>query len=130
MKRVHSEYPTLRTCIFRPYGKGKGPVFYLGMYATPRTDSRGQTTIGYVLSQGAGMSRGLGIIFRGEDFHGSPLHADDSDETVACLMSFLTLRPGDTDPDYFANYTDAQRAFCEQHAEALSLEVMNRYGEV
>jgi hypothetical protein len=36
------------------------------------------------------------------------LHADDSLETVASLLTFLTLRPGDTDADYFAGYTPAQ----------------------
>jgi len=44
-------------------------------------------------------------------------------------MSFLTLRPGDTDDEYFAAYTEAQRAYCGQHAEALHCEVLARFGE-
>jgi hypothetical protein len=53
----------------------------------------------------------------------------DSDDAVKSVMGWLTLRPGDTDSDYFADYTAEQMAFCEQHAETLGCEVMARYGE-
>ncbi len=42
-------------------------------------------------------------------------------------MGFLTLRPGDTDPDYFEDYTPEQHAYCDAHAEALSCEVSARF---
>jgi hypothetical protein len=45
------------------------------------------------------------LIFEGADFHCSPLHAIDSDETVAGLLSFLSLQPGDTDPESFSSCT-------------------------
>jgi len=61
-----------------------------------------------------------GLVFEGADFRASPMHAIDSDATVRCLLGFLTLRPGDTDDEYFADYTDKQRAFCQTDAEALS----------
>ena len=44
-------------------------------------------------------------------------------------MGFLTLRPGDTDPEYFENYTQEQKEFADQHAEALAVAVMDRFGE-
>lgn len=68
-------------------------------------------------------------LFEGDDFGASPLHAVDSDETVAALMGLLTLRPGDTDPDYFADYTPEQLRFCTEHAETLACEVEARFGE-
>lgn len=52
-------------------------------------------------------------IFRGADFKPAPLCADDSDETLRGLLGFLTLRPGDTNAEYFADYTDRQREFAE-----------------
>src|SRR5690349_15058841 len=61
------------------------------------------------------------LIFEGDDFHASPLHAIDGDATVAGLLAFLSLRPGDTDPDYFADYTSEQMAWCRRRAEYLSL---------
>ena len=64
-----------------------------------------------------------------EDFAGSPLHADDSDETLRALIGFLTLRPGDTDPEYFEHYTERQRQFCDQDAEALSIYADELCGE-
>lgn len=116
----------LRTVKLSPYRKGQGPTFTLAMATNGATDSRGQTTIAYCLSMREnGFTH---LVFIGADFHGSPLHADDSDATVAALLGFLTLRPGDTDPDYFAAYNEAQRAFCEQHAESLANEADRRFG--
>ena len=110
----------LRDETFHPYtDASRLPSFRLVMWATPRTDCRGQTIIGYRLSQIG--REGDETIFCGEDFAGSPLHADDSDETMRALLGFLTLRLGDTDREYFANYTERQLAFVEQHAEALSM---------
>jgi hypothetical protein len=80
----------------------------LRTWDTGRTDSRGQTRIGYALADAGG-----DVLFRGRDFCASPLHADDSDASVRALLGFLTLRPGDTDREYFDGYTAAQRAFAE-----------------
>lgn len=59
-------------------------------------------------------------LFTGEEYGCAPGHAIDSDEALRALLGFLTLRPGDTDPEYFAEYTEAQRAFCDGDAEELS----------
>jgi hypothetical protein len=119
----------LRRVILRPYLKGAGPVFTLETFATARSDWRGQTKIAYRLLQRDPGSRRPRIIFEGSDFSGSPMHADDSDATIASLLGFLTLRPGDTDRDYFEAYTPEQLEFCEQHAETLSAYVGDRFGE-
>ena len=123
---LKTHYSPLRTCRFSPYRQGMGPHFRLQMWATDRTDERGQTVIAYDLRQYETGQTPIRL-FSGEDFCGSPLHADDSDQAVASLMGFLTLRPGDTDADYFAGYTDQQREFCDQHAETLSAECDNRF---
>lgn len=53
------------------------------------------------------------VLFSGEDF-GVPRHeAIDSDAVVRSLLGFLTLKPGDTDRDYFQDYTPEQLAWCE-----------------
>jgi hypothetical protein len=67
-----------------------------------------RTRIGYELCGPDGAR-----IFRGADFRCSPLYAIDSDDTLRGLLGFLTLRPGDTDGEYFDGYTPAQRAFAE-----------------
>lgn len=90
--------------------------FELLMFDTGKTDARGQTTIKYTLHDRDE------LIFEGEDFHCSPLHADDSDESVAALVSFLTLRPGDTDLEYFLKYTERQLEWCQSdRCEELSM---------
>lgn len=52
------------------------------------------------------------IIFQGRDFFPSPLIAIDSVQTIYALLSFLTLRPGDTDKEYFQDYTPIQLDWC------------------
>lgn len=91
------------------------PEYELKVWDTGRCDWRGQTVLGYEFSDHQG------TIFAGEDFSGSPMNADDSDETLICLLGFLTLRPGDTDAEYFANYSDVQHHFAAYHAEELSI---------
>ena len=43
------------------------------------------------------------------------------------VMSLVAMRPGDTDDEYFADYTPAQRDWAEEHGEALSCEAQSRY---
>jgi len=112
----------MRTDFFSPYRPGKGPEFKLILFDTGRVDHRGCGCIAYELYEGTARFSGKDkLLFSGDDFYGSPLHAIDSDESMRSLLSFLTLRPGDTDPSYFEHYTAGQREFCDQHAEALSM---------
>jgi len=111
----------IRLARFRPYRKGQGPTFSLALYELPGQSER----IGYTLRQ---HDRGkTAVIFDGRDFRPSPLHAWDSDETVAAIMGFLTLRLGDTDREYFDRYTAEQIKFRDTHAETLACEVYSRF---
>ena len=49
----------------------------------------------------------------------SPLDANDSDATVAALLSFLSLQPGDTDREHFEDYSLRQMQWVEGHADEL-----------
>lgn len=119
----------LRRVTLRPYLKGKGPSFTLTTWESDKYDPRGmgRYKIAYHLTMCE--NRRTTTLFSGDDFAASPMHCIDSDEATGTLLMFLTLRPGDTDADYFAGYTPAQLAFAEDHAEALQLEVMSRFGE-
>jgi hypothetical protein len=72
--------------------------------------------LGYRLTGPDGM-----VIFEGEDFGCPGSMSIDSDATLRNLLGFLTLRPGDTDEEYFANYTPAQLAWAQANGEELSL---------
>jgi hypothetical protein len=77
--------------------------FRLEMWDTFRTVRGGpQERLAYQLFDGER------LIFQGDDYGCSPLHSIDGDESVAGLLSFLSLREGDTDPGYFDNYTPDQ----------------------
>ena len=117
----------MRTVRFSPYRKGMGPTFTLKLYDIGGRAISERERIGYELSQRSGGK--VTVVFAGEDFGPSPMHGWDSDDSVKALMSFLTLRKGDTDAEYFKDYSPTQFEFSEQYAEALSLEVYSRFGE-
>jgi hypothetical protein len=120
---------TLRTVTLSPYHRDYGPRFTLTIADTGRSDHRGQTVIAYRLTMREPGAKRSTVVFSGDDFAGSPMHADDSDATVASLLTFLCLQPGDTDAGYFARYTQAQLDWAAQHAEALSQAASERFGE-
>jgi hypothetical protein len=89
--------------------------FRLDVWNTYCRDARGQDYLAYQLTDGGE------VVFQGDDFSGSPMHADDSDETVGGLLGFLSLCPGDTDDEYFDSYTVRQLVWCQSgRAERLS----------
>ena len=118
----------IRTVRFAPYMKGKGPTFILHVFDLNSYDRMGKARLGYELRIRENGNKSI-ILFKGEDFACSPMHGVDSNETVKSLMGFLILRPGDTDQEYFDSYSVGQLAYCNKHAEALSLAVMNKFGE-
>jgi hypothetical protein len=65
------------------------------------------------------------LIFEGSDFGPGAGVPIDSDRSVAALLGFLSCKPGDTDPEYFATYTPEQLAWCQDRAEDLSLIVFD-----
>jgi len=109
--------------------------FRLTTWDTGRTDYLGKTLLRYELRDDAlrmfGRRYGViwGVVFTGEDFACSPCHAIDSPEAMAAILGFLSLKPGDTDEDYFDHYTEKQRAWMEARAEELSLARMNTLPE-
>jgi len=118
---------TLRTVHLRPYAKGHGPTFTLRTRDTGRTDRLGKSILEYAFTM---RENGKTVtLFEGADFACSPMHAIDSDAACASLLGFLTLRPGDTDREYFEEYTAQQLDYCSKHAEALSCAVMDRFGD-
>lgn len=64
------------------------------------------------------------IIFMGDDFSSSPLDEVESEESVMALLGFLTCQLGDTDDDYFKDYTPQQLDWIEsQECEDLKMVV-------
>lgn len=118
--------------------KGCGPTFTLATWDPNRKGFGGKWIVGYRLTMHTTywtsppmrpVKTVHTVLFEGEDFGCSPMHAVDSDQAIEGIMSFLTLRLGDTDREYFAQYTPEQLDFCSQHAEALAAEVERRFNK-
>jgi hypothetical protein len=106
--------------------RAPGGWYDLYTWDSGRVDSRGQSYLRYEFYA----PKYPDPLFLGSDFAGSPLHAIDSDNTTGALLGFLTLRPGDTDQDYFSRYTPGQMDFAESSdAEYLQAEVDRRFHE-
>lgn len=76
--------------------------FTLRLWDTFKTDSMGKTRLRYEFKDGRK------VIFTGDDFRCSPIHAIDYIDCVYSLLGFLSLTKGDTDSEYFDNYTSDQ----------------------
>lgn len=72
----------------------------------------GRTTWHYVLEHNGN------VIFEGTDYSTWPVTYGDAARGV---LGFLTLRPGDTDAEFFDSYTPEQIAWRDEHAEDLSI---------
>lgn len=117
----------VRRVVLRPFRKGEGPVFTLALYETDGLwDRDGCPKLGYRLHASQGGRSWL--IFEGADFRPSRYSAIDSDEVLLALLGFLTLRRGDVEAEYFADYSEGQLTFRDEHAEALSWEAHVRFG--
>jgi len=104
----------LTRAVMRPYVDG--PAFVLTMWDVNKRAPHGQHQCGYML-----VHKGYGVVFKGSDYGCAPMDCIDSERCVRGLLGFLTLKPGDTDPDYFADYTPAQLDFANQYGEVLSM---------
>lgn len=83
------------------------------------TDRYGKAVVTYRLTH-----HGEVVFPEGADFHCSPLNSPDDDGTVAAILSFCSLKPGDTDLRYFADYTPDQLAWCRRYGEDLAFLAM------
>lgn len=105
--------------------------FRIEMYETGQQNDDGSTPVGYRLYDERFEAESITIvdhsaavpapIFEGVDLS-VPRHvAIDSGSALASLLTFLSLRPGDTDSDYFDGYTERQWRWMERRAEDLAL---------
>lgn len=49
-----------------------------------------------------------GVVFEGNQYRPSPLNYGDTGKILDGLIFFLCVRPGDTDQEYFKDYTPEQ----------------------
>lgn len=100
----------------RTWNDPDGHGFRLNLYDTGKTcPEDGKTLIAYRFWHK------LRLIFQGADIWVPPTQTIDGDETVRTVLTFLSLRPGDTDREFFDYYTAAQLRWVDEHAQTLSL---------
>lgn len=93
--------------------------FRLDLWDTGERPPGGEALLAYRLCFAEG-TRWI-LVFSDEGFRGAHTEEPGSDATVAAILRFCSLRPGEADPVFFERFTAQQIAFAEQHGEALSL---------
>lgn len=88
------------------------------------TDDEGREVLRYVFHDLGWSEQSGRRLFVGGDYRPSPMHSVDGPESIAGLLSFLSLREGDTDRDYFDGYDERQLAWRDsERCELLQLIV-------
>lgn len=83
-------------------------TYTVSLKGTDKRMSTGQIKTSYKLTAPDGT-----VLFKGDDFGCAPSHKPESKAASITLLGFLTLKPGDTDDDYFNDYTPEQMTWCE-----------------
>lgn len=110
--------PTDSNAVLRNVSFAGYPGVRLLTWDTYRTERYGRSILGYAFYDNEPEP-----LFVGEDFSCAPSLAIDSNDTILSLLSFLTLRKGDTDSEYFDGYTESQHDWSEStKCESLSCD--------
>lgn len=73
------------------------------------------------------VKQGSEVIFPAGQLRCALHGCSDGIEAKELVMSLVAMRPGDTDADYFADYTPEQLEWVTAHGEALGMEREHRY---
>lgn len=99
--------------------------YYLFVWDTYARGDLGHTHLGYRFVAPNGT-----ILFQGTEYGVPGGVAIDSDEMLIELLKWFTLKPGDTDDEYFEKYTPEQLEFAESDdAQQLALDLEYGHGE-
>lgn len=106
-----------------------GNLFMVRAYEAPIDEQRYRFTTGHTTLHLQASFQGQELWKRGSTSVGIPAHqCIDGKEAKECALSLFALKPGDTDEEFFAEYTPEQLAFVENHGETISMIAEDRYG--
>lgn len=117
----------IRFARIAPYLKGKGPTFRVEIWDTFTTDNRGCTRL---IARLYMFDAGKRTHVLDMPFCNGPWTADDSNQSMAMAIEGVAMKPGDTDADFFADYTPEALAVVSKHGDSLAMVAYDRFGEV
>lgn len=98
----------------RTWNDPDGYGFRVELYETSRTSDWGKSVVEYKFyHQGE-------LIFQ-DSICVPGTRSVDGDETLALVIGWCCLRPGDTDKNFFNGYSERQMDWCREFGETLSL---------
>lgn len=112
---------TLRIRLYKPERDPRLIVIYAYDNCRPSWDESGRVRIEVEVRHGGKVIFPRGVLYCA--LHGT----SDGLKARELVMSLVAMRPGDTDDDYFADYTPEQLAWANEHGESLGIEREIRY---
>ncbi len=105
--------------------KGEAPIV-IRAFELPYEPATGRTPMTLSVSQGDNV-----IFRRGGALWGSvnAFTSIDGKEAKEHALFMVSLKPGDTDAEAFAGYTEAQKEWCSDNGDYLSMIREERYGD-
>ncbi len=115
----------IRYAVLLPYIKGKGPTMRVEIWDTHTRDNRGCTNLVARLYAFEGGKRTHVLDMR---FAMGMGQSDDGDDAMRAAITAVAMKPGDTDAEFFAEYTPEALAFVTDHGESMAMVAYDRYG--
>ena len=112
---------TLRVRLYRPEHDARLVTITAYDDLVPQWDSAGRVRLTVEVKHGSTVVFPKGQLTCA--LHGT----SDSIEAKELVMSLVAMQPGDTDADYFADYTPEQLAWVTEHGETLDMVCDTRY---
>ena len=116
----------IRYAVLTPYIKGNGPTMRVEIWDTYSCDERGCTNLIARLYAFEGGKRTHVLDTR---FAMGMGQTDDGNDAMRAAITAVAMKPGDTDEEFFADYTPEALAFVSEHGESMAMVAYDRYGE-
>jgi len=111
---------------------GENPIIYsFELYAIPETAT--DRTMEYIVRKiippkNTWSKAKMITLFSGKDFRHGAIRNPFDGPAIADLIFFHTVKPGDVDSEYYADWSPAQLEFADEHGDEIRMELENRYG--
>lgn len=116
----------IRYAVLAPYIKGNGPTMRVEIWDTYTRDDRGMS---WLIARLYAFEGGKRMHVLDQRFAMGMGQTDDGDDAMRAAITAVAMKPGDTDAEFFADYTPEALAFVTEHGENMAMVAYDRYGE-
>ncbi len=124
---------TLRVGLTNPiYGNAIATIRAFDAHHTSRDTGHMRIDVEVILTETVNAKRTRTVVFpRGQLYCAvNRWTAIDSDAAKALVLSLVGMKKGDTDAEYFADYSPEQLTFASEYGDTIAVTGNDRYGDL